>query len=127
MEVRRMVAIGDLGEAGQIELQVWRERRTLEQAGGRAGTIFQKGEADAEADLRKPLEALAARVLRPLESHIGKTPRWLISPDGLLWLVPWSALPLGGRYVVEGHPGSHLVSGRALVAVPAVGKPGRAA
>src|SRR5262249_21122513 len=78
-----------------------------------------KGEADAEKAVREPLEALAKKVLHPLLPHIGKSKRWVLSPDGNLWLIPWAALPLpDGRYAVEQHTLSYVISGRDLVQSP---------
>src|SRR5262249_49326175 len=51
---------------------------------------------------------------------------WVISPGARLWLVPWSALPAGDRYVVESHSVRLVQSGRQLALPPraagAVGK-----
>src|SRR5262249_28078457 len=52
----------------------------------------------------------------PLRSHLDPARRWVISPDGALWLVPWQALLLeNGRYAVEDHLIHLVVSGRDLV------------
>jgi len=80
-------------------------------------TITQEGEPDAEKAMLKPLAALSKLVLEPLAEHIDGKKRWYISPDASLWLVPWAALPLkDGRYAVEAHTISYLVSGRDLAA-----------
>src|SRR5262249_47555438 len=95
------VRVLDLGPADVIDAAVQRVRQALQEA---PKTIRLKGEADAETALREPLEALAQKVLHPLLPHIGKSRRWMVSPDGALWLVPWAALPLpDGKYVVEDH------------------------
>src|SRR5439155_2237046 len=79
-------------------------------------TIRQKGEADAETAVRESLEALARKVLYPLLPSIGKSKRWILSPDGNLWLIPWAALPLpDGQYAVENHTLAYVISGRDLV------------
>jgi hypothetical protein len=69
------------------------------------------------------LQELSRLVLQPLLPHIEKSPQWVISPDGNLWLVPWAALPLpDGSYVVEKYTLRHVVSGRDLVSPPSKGK-----
>ena len=104
----------DLGPAAAIEKSAAEYRKVMRDAGP---TIARKGEAAAEAELRKPLLDLAQRVLRPLEPFLAKFPRWQISPDAALWLVPWGVLPLAdGSYALEGHAINYLVSGRDLVA-----------
>ncbi len=55
-------------------------------------------------------------MLHPLLPYAGKSPRWILSPDGQLWLTPWAALPLpDGTYTVEKHTLSCVISGRDLV------------
>jgi CHAT domain-containing protein len=84
-------------------------------------------EEDAEAELLKSLKALAERVLAPLEKHLAGARKWIISPDSDLWLVPWAALPLrDGRYAVEKHQISHVVTGRDLVRAASSVKPAAA-
>jgi CHAT domain-containing protein/tetratricopeptide (TPR) repeat protein len=107
------VRIIDLGEAGPIEDAVWAVRQALANA---PRTIAAVGEADAEKELRQPLQALARHVLKPLRPHLDSARHWLISPDADLWLCPWGALPLpDGHYAVERYGISHLVSGRDLL------------
>ncbi len=63
------------------------------------------------------LEALATRILYPLLPEVGAARQLIVSPDGALWLAPWSALPLAnGRYVVEEYALRYIVSGRDLAA-----------
>src|SRR5207244_1803050 len=107
------VRLLDLGPADVIDATVGKVRRALSDA---KETILQKGEADAETALREPLEALAKKVLHPLLPYVGRSQRWILSADGDLWLTPWAALPLpDGKYVVENHTLSYVVSGRDLV------------
>src|SRR5262249_30312303 len=109
------VSCVDLGEAAVIEQDVQALGRDLN-AQRAVRTIKSEGEPDAEKLLRRHLDAVAKRVLHPLLPHLKERPRWLVCPDGALWLVPWNALTLpDGRYVVEKHTVSHLVSGRDVV------------
>ncbi|HBI47007.1 MAG TPA: hypothetical protein DDY78_29760 [Planctomycetales bacterium] len=123
------VHVVDLGPAAAIEDAVNDVRQALKEAQGspkNPSTIVQDGEPDAEKAMLKPLAALSKLVLEPLAEHIDSKKRWYISPDASLWLIPWAALPLkDGRYAVEVHTISYLVSGRDLVAVPSKAKPGR--
>jgi CHAT domain-containing protein/Tfp pilus assembly protein PilF len=108
------VHIVDLGPAGEIDTAVAAVRRALQQGPGK---VQQLGEEKAEKELLGPLEALSRLVVQPLIESIGKSRRWIIGPDGDLWLVPWAALRLpGGRYVIEDHEVSYVVSGRDLAA-----------
>ncbi|MGD0039866.1 MAG: CHAT domain-containing protein [Isosphaeraceae bacterium] len=111
---RGEIRVIDLGEAKPIEDAVAAARKALQPE---LDVLRSRGEPDAEQQLQKPLQDLARLVLQPLLPHIGQAKRWLISPDAALWLVPWAALPLpDGRYAVEGHLISYVISGRDLVA-----------
>jgi CHAT domain-containing protein len=118
-----VVRLIDLGEAGAIEADVVAVRRALKiDPKAFEAALKREGEPAVEAELRKTLEALAERVLRPLLPHIGEAKRWILSPDAALWLVPWAALPVGDeRYAIEDHAISYVVSGRELTQPP--GKP----
>jgi CHAT domain-containing protein len=110
---QRAVTLVDLGEAEAIEAAVAAVRHAIQPT---AAALRERGEPEVEAELRKTLEALAKRVLRPLLPHIGAAKRWVLSPDAALWLIPWAALPLAqDRYVIEDHAITYVVSGRDLV------------
>jgi CHAT domain-containing protein/Tfp pilus assembly protein PilF/predicted nucleic acid-binding protein len=103
----------DLGPAARIDAAVKAVREKLE---GSAKLIREGGEAKAEEALRGPLEELSRLVLRPLLPHAGSSRRWYVSPDSSLWLVPWEILLLGdGKYAVEKHALSYVLSGRDLL------------
>jgi CHAT domain-containing protein len=99
-------------------------RKAVQEAPQRIRT---QGEPESEKTLLHELEGLAKLVLEPLHPHIGQASRWIISPDGELWLVPWAALPLKDRrYALEQYRISYVISGRDLVfdtAKVASGKP----
>jgi len=113
------VRLIDLGDADKIDAAVAAVRRGLLAAQGTAehkSVILDKGEQDAEKELQLLLAALAKLVLEPLAQHIDGRQQWLVSPDGTLWLAPWSALPLDDTtYAIEKHTLRYLVSGRDLV------------
>jgi len=48
----------------------------------------------------------------------------LVSPDGALAIVPWEMLLVNGKYVVENHTVSYVISGRQLLRRPTHRKPG---
>jgi CHAT domain-containing protein len=110
------VRLIDLGDAAPIETAVRAVRRLLAAA---PQALRAEREAAVEQQLRRVLDDLAGRLLHPLLEHVGKTRHWIISPDAVLWLVPWSALPLAdGSYAIEKHRISYVVSGRDLVRQP---------
>jgi len=110
------VRLVDLGPASEIESQVSRVRQMIQAA---PDLIRSKGERESERELLTHLNALAARILHPLLPHAGHASHWIISPDADLWLAPWSALPLpSGKYLIEDHRVSLVVSGRDLLNQP---------
>jgi CHAT domain-containing protein/tetratricopeptide (TPR) repeat protein len=110
---RGAVHLIDLGEADAIDEAVAAVRRAIKPD---AAALRDRGEPETEAATSKFLEDLANRVLRPLLPHIGKAKRWIVSPDGALWLVHWAALPVDKeRYAIEDHAIQYVVSGRDLV------------
>jgi CHAT domain-containing protein len=103
----------DLGEARAIDEAVAEVRKALENAGQ---TLKTEGEIKAEKAVREPLAKLAKLVLEPLRMNLDKAERWILSPDGALWLVPWGGLPLDEKtYAVEKHSIQLVVGGRDLL------------
>ncbi len=109
--------IVELGEAAPIEAAVQNVRKELMTADQ---TIRTSGEAGAEKALRPALQALSDLILKPLATRIKDKDRWIISPDGALWLIPWEALIWDDGYVIEKHKLSYLVSGRDVIPAPPV-------
>ena len=97
----------DLGDAAAIDAAVDRARRGLESP---------RANEEGERSWREPLATLSRLLLDPLVAAAGPARRWIISPDGDLWLVPWSALTFAdGTYAIEKLQSRYLVSGRQLV------------
>lgn len=110
---RSEVDFVDLGPAEPIDKAIEAARRQI-----RMPDLFDPASLGAEDKrLHALLKRLADRVLTPLESHISPLfNRWLISPDGPLWTVPWAALPVDDEhYLVEKIKISLLSSGRELI------------
>jgi tetratricopeptide (TPR) repeat protein len=109
----------DLGEAQAIDDAIGEARKALE---GAPRVLKAVGEIAAEKRAREPLARLAKLVLDPLRPHIDGAKRWVLCPDGKLWLVPWAALPLDEKtYAVEKHTLQLTISGRDLLPRPRVG------
>jgi len=99
----------DLGDAGKIEAAVDVARQALETPPG-------PDEPAGEQRSREPIGALSRLVLDPLVAAAGPNAHWIVSPDGDLWLAPWSALTFAdGTYAIEKLQIRYLASGRQLV------------
>ncbi len=112
------VRIVDLGVAEEIDQAVEAARTAIAAAAKPDGPLQQQGERAAEAALRKTLNQVSQRVWQPLAEHLPADSRQLVlSPDGALWLLPWSAIPIDEeRYLVEDFSLRFVISGRELVA-----------
>jgi CHAT domain-containing protein len=67
-------------------------------------------------DVKRLARAVDAQVFQPLRPLLGDVRRVLISPDGMLNLIPFAALvDEQGRYAVERYSISYLTSGRDLL------------
>lgn len=107
------VKLVDLGPCAAIDAAIAAARKPLLAA---REAILDVGEAEAEKALQKELAALSAKLLDPLRPYVASSRHWILSPDGNLWLVPWSALLVEkDKYLVESHATSLVVSGRDLV------------
>ena len=102
----------DLGDAEVIDQAIRKARTAL---GAAAKAIGDVGEAQAAGDLQAELTPLATLILKPILKD--RPPKHLVlSPDSLLWLVPWCALPLDDKtFAIEKFAMQYLVSGRELL------------
>lgn len=88
--------------------------------------------ADLAQDVRRFREAVAKKdetaaeiggrlrtlLLGPFETALARKPRLIVLPDGVLWSLPFEALPAAdGRYLVEDHVVSYAPSLTALAAI----------
>lgn len=108
----------DLGSASEIDSLVQAVRDELQACPGEEGSIQTQGPEAATETLKQKLRVLADSIWQPLMPHLGDATRVILSPDGALWLVPWSALPLQDAedsFLIEHFEVSLVVSGRDLV------------
>jgi len=100
------VAAYDLGEARPIEELVKRMRNSAD-AEAHGGGL---GSARNEREYRVAGEALRKLIWDPLNPELTHAKLALVVPDGVLNLVPFSALPEGSGYLVEHGPVIHLLT-----------------
>lgn len=100
------IRIFDLGDAKSIAEMVNRMRASVD-AEAHAGGL---GSTRNERNYREAGEALRARVWDPLRADLGTAKLALVVPDGILNLIPFSALPDGNGYLVERGPVIHTIS-----------------
>lgn len=96
-------ALVDLGAAEPITASINQFR-----------SAFVAGKRSKPEETRAAADWLRESVWAPLESHLGNCETVLISPDGVLGLLPFAALPgrAAGRYLIEDY---------GLVSVPMAG------
>jgi CHAT domain-containing protein/Tfp pilus assembly protein PilF len=103
----------NLGDAAMIDELVRAARIALNEA---PALIREQGEIEAEKKLAPVLKKLADKILYPLLTNNKPGQTIYLSPDSLLWLVPWSALPLeNDAYAIEKFDIRFLVTGRDLI------------
>ncbi len=109
------VFLADLGDAGKLEE---RARRALEDVRVRSmkkPRVKNPKGRPASQPSRRSLEDLYGTLWAPLEPALGSADKILLSPDGLLNLVPFAALRDGqGRALVERYQLAYLAGGREL-------------
>jgi CHAT domain-containing protein len=115
----------DLGEADRIDSLI----KTFQREQEKVPYLPPGQEKKAELALRdKCLTELSTRVLQPIRKLVNGQKRWVVSPDGPLWNVPWSAMLLEtDRYAIEELTFRYAISGQDLVRdrriAPSVGAP----
>ena len=103
------VTLVDLGEASVIDQQIGQALEALKLA-------QQRQNRPAIAQSLDALAALSQQLWAPLQGAIGSAPQLILSPDGLLTLVPFAALPnADGRFLLESHRLAYVTSGRELI------------
>ncbi len=114
----------DLGDARAIDDYVKVFLRELD----RIPAVAPGEEKYAEERLKsRCLTELSRQILHPIQKIAGNKRRWVVSPDGPLWNIPWSALLLpDDRYAIEEMTFRYAVSGQDLIRssdAPAKGEP----
>ena len=114
------VALVDLGDADVLEAQAQRAltdiKTSLETRG--IQILKQSGGRDPVQQNLQSLQGLHSQVWAPLEKALGKADKVVLSPDGLLNLIPFAALvDSQGRSLVERYQLAYVTSGRELVGV----------
>jgi CHAT domain-containing protein/Tfp pilus assembly protein PilF len=105
----RAVHARDLGNAAEVEAGVARFREALRDPKRR--------------DVYKLARAVDERVMQPLKEALDGVSQLLISPDGVLNLIPFAALRnREGRYLAQDYRVSYLTSGRDLLRFGAPGQ-----
>lgn len=100
----------DLGPAGDIDSLVQDLRRSLA--------------SPASSNYKQVGRALDEKIMRPVRALLGNTKKILISPDGLLNIVPFGALvDENNKFVLDGVELTYLTSGRDLLRLQEQAKP----
>ena len=100
-----------VGPAEDVDLLVKHYGTEMEDSSAR---IDASSEAASERRLAASTSVLSKLLVERLPT-LTDYKRWLISPDGALWMVPWAALKTNdGRYVAENHEVCYLTTSRQL-------------
>ncbi|KAF0210105.1 MAG: hypothetical protein FD167_5410, partial [bacterium] len=88
----------------------------IEQAISKLRTVLPNVKTSIEKQVKPAAKTLDELVMKPVRALIGDKKRLLVSPDGVLNLIPFEALvDEKGKYLVENYEISYLASGRDLL------------
>jgi CHAT domain-containing protein len=105
--------IKDLGDAARIDTLVTAARDLIYKA---QGQVYSPAAVTAEERLREVTSQMYDLVFAPLAEASNGESNLIISPDGMLNLLPFEILPApDGSYVIENYRISYLSSGRDLL------------
>lgn len=106
----------DLGPAEPIDKAVEAVRQAIATAASADGVLRKEGEVAAEEALQPLLKQAANLVWTPIANKLMGAKRLTLSPDGALWLLPWSVLPVAeGKCLIEDYSLQYVLSGRDLL------------
>lgn len=113
---RGEVEIIDLGPAADLEQATQKANQILREAATPDGLLRQQGEVAAVKALSTELGRVSELAWKPLAPKIPDgTKKLVISPDGVLWMVPWAALPTkNDKCLLEEYALHYEVCGRNL-------------
>jgi CHAT domain-containing protein len=100
------ISVFDLGAAGDIDDQVSKLRKNVDEEINSGGF----DEARIERIYRETGETLRGRIWDPLKGELKGVEKIFIVPDGTLNMVPFAALPEGKGYLVEQKFVIHILS-----------------
>ncbi len=113
LDNRGKTAIYNLGKADEIDSLIEIYRSLIDSG---SSDIYSERLVESEGRLRSVSDPLFARILAPILAKNENIRNFLISPDGLLNLIPFEGLTLpDGSYAIEKYRFSYLSSGRDLV------------
>ncbi len=111
----RMILLGDAQEIDDLVKQI---RTAVNSGAGSEGSVAKLGEEAAALEVRRIYGKLADKIWPPIAAEIGDVNQLIISPDSLLWLLPWNALPIASdheEYLIEKYAIRFVVSPRDLI------------
>ena len=96
------VRLVDFGAVVDVDVSILTLRRDINSS---PVQITEASEESSVSQLRSHLESLSQMTLTPLiRNNKDVVKRLTLSPDGQLWIMPWSALPLHAkRLMIEDH------------------------
>jgi CHAT domain-containing protein/tetratricopeptide (TPR) repeat protein len=110
------IEILDLGDVTKVEPLLQKVRAQFATAAQADGPLLNLGEAEATKALNTELSKIAELIWKPLAAKIpAGTTELIISPDGELWSLPWSALPITDqKLLVEDYAVRFVTNSRSL-------------
>ncbi len=118
------IQIVDLGLCEEIDEAITQVSDTMLAATNQDGILRTEGEAVAVKQFDTDFSAVSDMILPSIEPRLpAGTKNLILSPDGMLWLLPWAALPLDGdKYLLEKYSLRFITSSRDLLPKPALAK-----
>jgi CHAT domain-containing protein len=115
----KTVKIVELGSTSQIDALIALVRNKLQSR----DNLNPSGEAQLGGEMQSSLRALSDRIWKPIERNLSGVENVVLSPDGMSWLVPWSALPIGStpngpEFLIEEYNLRLVNSARDLLLTP---------